>query len=126
MANDAKAPADVVAAYHEALVRRDFDAARSLLRTDLRFRGPFDEFDRADAYLAAVQGLWGIVEAIEVKHRSSAGDEVVVLYEMATRTPAGTQLVCEWFGVENGSIAWIRALFDTAPFAFLRSSAGSR
>ena len=33
----------------------------------------------------------------------------------------GTQLICEWYGVEDGSIAWIRALFDTAPFAFLRA-----
>jgi hypothetical protein len=45
----------------------------------------------------------------------------VVLYDMVTNTPAGTQLVCEWYGVENGKIAWIRALFDSAPFAFLRS-----
>lgn len=63
----------------------------------------------------------GIVEGIEVKHRSADGNEVVVLYEMATKTPAGRQLVCEWFGIENGKIAWLRALFDTAPFAFLRS-----
>lgn len=110
-----------MAAYHDALARRDFDAARALLRDDLRFRGPFDEFHTADDYLNAVRRLWGIVETIEMQHRSSAGGEVVVLYDMAPRTPAGTQLVCEWFGVENGSIAWIRALFDTAPFAFLRS-----
>ena len=120
MGTDVTSPDDVVAAYHDALERRDFNAARSLLRDDLRFTGPFDEFASADDYLKAVQGLWGIVDSIEVKHRSSAGDEVVVLYEMATRTPAGTQLVCEWFGIEKGTIAWIRALFDTAPFAFLR------
>ena len=110
----------MVASYHEALARRDFDAARALLADGLAFKGPFDEFQTADDYLGAVQRLWGTVESVDVKHRSSAGNEVVVLYEMATRTPAGTQLVCEWFGVEGGKIAWIRALFDTAPFAFLR------
>jgi limonene-1,2-epoxide hydrolase len=121
MAINSRTPQEVVAAYHHALDTRDFDAARAVLRNDLRFKGPFDEFQTADDYLEAVRGLWGIVESIEVKHQSSARDEVVVLYEMATRTQAGRQLVCEWFGVENGSIVWIRAVFDTAPFAFLRS-----
>jgi hypothetical protein len=40
---------------------------------------------------------------------------------MVTTTPAGTQPVVEWFGVEDRRIAWIRTIFDTAPFAFLRS-----
>jgi hypothetical protein len=39
---------------------------------------------------------------------------------MVTSTPAGTQLVCEWYGVRDDKIAWIRAIFDSAPFAFLR------
>jgi SnoaL-like domain len=114
------APLDVIARYHEALTARDFEAARGLLKDDLRFTGPFESFEDADAYLTAIQKLWGIVESIDVRHVSGSGDEVVALYDMATSTPAGTQLVCEWYGVDGGSIAWIRALFDTAPFAFLR------
>jgi limonene-1,2-epoxide hydrolase len=111
---------EVIARYHEALGERDFEAARKLLRDDLRFTGPFESFENADAYIAAVRQLWGIVESQDMRHVSASGSEVVALYEMATRTPAGTQLVCEWYGVEDGSIVWIRALFDTAPFAFLR------
>jgi hypothetical protein len=120
MATEAPPAESIVITYHDALARRDFAAARALLRDDLRFVGPFESFESADDYLRAVQGLWGIVETIDLKHRSSAGDQVVVLYDMVTRTPAGTQLVCEWFGVEGSTITWIRALFDTAPFAFLR------
>ena len=111
---------DVIARYHEALGARDFDGARELLRDDLRFTGPFESFEQADDYVTAIRQLFGIVESIDVRHVSATGDEVVALYDMATRTPAGTQLVCEWYGVEDGRIAWIRALFDTAPFAFLR------
>ena len=114
---------DVVTRYHEALGRQDFDGARRLLKDDLRFEGPFESFERADDYIEAIQKLFGIVESIEVRHASADGDQVVVLYDMVTRTPADTQLVCEWFGVEGESIAWIRALFDTAPFAFLRGGA---
>lgn len=112
---------DVVIAYHEALNGRDFDAARRLLRDDLRFQGPFETFTTADDYWAALTRLWGVVERIDVRHRSSNGDETVVIYDMITNTPAGTQPVVEWVGVEDGRIAWIRTIFDTGPFAFLRS-----
>jgi limonene-1,2-epoxide hydrolase len=124
MANSTKVgsdPIEVVSAYHAALGSRDLDQARALLKDDLRFEGPFDRFKTADDYWTAITRLWGIVERIDVRHRSASGNEVVTLYDMVTRTPAGTQLVCEWFGVEDGRIAWIRTLFDTAPFAFLRS-----
>jgi hypothetical protein len=112
---------DVVATYHRALAARDFDAARPLLHEDLRFSGPFDTFTRADDYWAAIMRLWGIVDRIDTLHQSSSEDQTVVIYDMVTTTPAGTQPVCEWFGVEAGRIVWIRTIFDTAPFAFLRS-----
>ena len=109
-----------VARYRDALERGDLSAARAELHDDLQFRGPFDEFATADEYAAAIEGLWRIVESVRIRHVSSAGDEVVVLYDMATSTPAGTQLVCEWYGVRDDKIAWIRAIFDSAPFASLR------
>jgi SnoaL-like domain len=112
---------DVVTNYQKALGDGNFDAARDLLADDLQFKGPFEELHSAEDYLKAIRQLWGIVASIDLKHTSSSGDEVVVLHDMVTNTPAGTQLVCEWYGVENGKIAWIRALFDSAPFAFLRS-----
>ena len=114
---------DVIPRYHEALGKRDFDGARELLKDDLRFEGPFESFERADDYVTAIQKLFGIVESIEIRHSSADGDQSVVLYDMITSTPAGTQLVCEWYGVEGEQIAWIRAVFDTAPFAFLRAGA---
>jgi hypothetical protein len=111
---------DVISRYHEALKGRDFDGAQELLRDDLRFEGPFESFGRADDYIVAIQKLFGIVESIEVRHASADRDQVVALYDLVTTTPAGTQLACEWYGVEGETIKWIRALFDTAPFAFLR------
>ena len=70
---------DAVTAYQQALSDRNFEAARELLRDDLQFAGPFESFESADDYLQAVRGLWNIVEAIDIKHVSTAGDEVVVL-----------------------------------------------
>lgn len=111
---------EIVTEYHKALGEQDFEAARRLLSDDLRFKGPFEEFTGADRYLETVRRLSGIVESSEIRHQSSAGDEVVVLYDMVTSTPAGTQLICEWYGVRDDKIAWIRVLFDSAPFGFLR------
>jgi SnoaL-like domain len=112
---------DVVTRYHDAVAVQDVDGARKLLHDELRFTGPFESFGSADEYVAAIQKLWGIVESIQVLHVSAAGDEVVAIYDMVTTTPAGTQPICEWYGVDGGAIAWIRAIFDTGPFAFLRS-----
>jgi hypothetical protein len=112
---------DVVGRFHEALRHEDFDVARKLLKDHLRSTGPFESFESADDYVEAIRKLWGIVERMEVRHVSSSGDEVVAIYDMVTRTPAGTQVVCEWYGVEGDAIAWIRAVFDSAPFAFLRA-----
>ena len=112
---------DVVERYRSALAKGDLDTARALLADDLRFEGPFDTFETADDYWRAFQGLMNVVESVEQHHVSSSGDQVVVLYDMVTNTPAGTQLVCEWYGVGGGKISWIRALFDSAPFAFLRA-----
>ena len=111
---------DVVARYQQALRDGEFEIARALLKDDLRFKGPFDEFETADDFSDAIRGLWKIVQSVEIRHMSSNGDEVVVLYDMVTTTPAGAQLVCEWYGVQGTKIVWIRALFDSAPFAFLR------
>jgi hypothetical protein len=58
---------------------------------------------------------------VDLKHVWADGDEVVVLYDMVTNTPAGTQLICEWSSIEGDKISSIRVVFDSAPFAFLRS-----
>ena len=111
---------DVVKRYQQALGEGDFDGARAFLKDDLEFQGPFDRFDNADDYLKAIQALHGIIESVDMKHLWADGDEIVMLYDMVTSTPAGTQLTCEWYAVEGGKIDHIRVVFDSAPFAFLR------
>src|SRR5436190_6291518 len=114
------ASVDVVKRYQRALREGDFDAARGVLKDDLRFQGPFDTFDNADDYLKAVQALHGIIESVDMKHLWADGDEIVMLYDMVTSTPAGTELICGWHGGEGDKIGRIRVVFDSAPFAFLR------
>ena len=45
------------------------------------------------------------------------GNDVCMLYDMVTNTPAGTAFIAEWIEVKGDKIASIRTVFDARPFA---------
>lgn len=118
------APADVVTRFRAALAKGDRDGARALLADDLHFKGPFDEFHRADDYLAAIMKLAQIVKGTENVMSFVAGDEVAVFYDMVTNTPAGTAAIAERYRVSGGKVVALRAIFDARPFAPLFAARG--
>ena len=107
--------ADVVERYTRALADRDFTAARGLLADDLRFEGPIDRFERADDYVQAISGLYGMVRGVEHQATIAQGDDVAVFYVLDT--PVARAPVAEWYTVRGGRIAEVRAYFDARPFA---------
>jgi hypothetical protein len=109
--------AQIVQGFKQALGSGDVPAARKLLHDDLSFRGPIDAFDSPEPYLAALAKLHPIVERVDVKHMFVDGNDVCLLYDMVTRTPAGTAFIAEWLTVKGGKIAAIRTVFDARPFA---------
>jgi ketosteroid isomerase-like protein len=110
---------EVIESYREALGRGDFDAARQLMHDDMTFQGPLDTFKTADQYLEASKRLATIIQRIDVKKTFVDSDDVCVLYDMVTNTPAGTAFIAEWYQVRDGRIAALRAVFDARPFAAL-------
>lgn len=108
---------DVADRYFKAWTGRDFATARRLLRDDLEFQGPIDTFHRADDYSAAIQGLSGIIKSIELRKLFVDGQDVCVIYDLVTNTPAGTAPIAEWYHVDGDKISAIRAFFDARPFA---------
>jgi limonene-1,2-epoxide hydrolase len=108
-------PVDIVERYADALSSGDFDTARSLLADDLHFRGPIDEFHRADDYLAALRQLFSMVRGVENQATVAQDAQVVRFYVLDT--PVATAPVAEWFTVKDGRIAELRAYFDARPFA---------
>ena len=110
---------EVIESYREALGRGDFSTARQLMHDDMTFQGPLDTFTTADQYLEASKRLATIIQRIDVKKTFVDGDDVCVLYEMVTNTPAGTAFIAEWYQVRGGRIAALRAVFDARPFAAL-------
>jgi hypothetical protein len=108
---------EIVESYRTALGRGDFTSARNLMHDNMVFEGPLDTFNKADDYLAANKKLASIIQRIDLKKVFVDGDDVCVLYEMVTNTPAGTAFISEWYQVKGSKIAYIRAVFDARPFA---------
>lgn len=106
---------DVVQNYSRALEDRDFATARTLLADDLVFEGPLDKFERADDYMTAIRGLYGMVKGVEHQATITEGDAVAVFYVLDT--PMARAPVAEWYTVRGDKIVQLRAYFDARPFA---------
>lgn len=58
-----------------------------------------------EPYLEALKRLQHIVAKV-VPHKTFVdGDDVCLLYDMVTNTPAGTAFICEWYRVRGDKIA---------------------
>lgn len=108
---------DVVMGFQAAMGRDDWAAARKHLADRIQFVGPFDDFSKPEEYLAALQKLHPIVDRVDLHKVFVDGDDVCVLYDLVTHTPAGTAFIAEWHHVTNGTIDKIRVVFDARPFA---------
>ena len=80
---------ETVESYQTAIGSGDFTTARKLMQDDMTFQGPIDTFHQADDYLESLKRLASIIQRIDVKRVFAEGDDVCVLYEMVTNTPAG-------------------------------------
>src|SRR5438094_8551624 len=89
---------EIVMAYQKALGKGDMAGARKYLHDDLSFVGPFESFHRPEPYLEALGKLHHIIERVEPKKTFVDGDDVCLLYDMVTNTPAGPAFICEWYG----------------------------
>jgi len=109
--------ADIVQGFIGAMGKGDFVAARKFLDSDLSFQGPIETFHQADPYLESLRKLHHVVERVDMKKMFVDGDDVCLLYDMVTKTPAGTAFIAEWHHVTGDKISAIRVVFDARPFA---------
>ncbi len=107
----------IVNDFKQALGGGNFAAARQLLDDNLSFRGPIDTFGAPEPYLESIKKLHHIIKRIDMKKTFSDGNDVCLLYDMVTDTPAGTAFIAEWYQVKGNKIAAIQVVFDARPFA---------
>jgi len=108
---------DIVMEYQRALGSNDWTAARRFLKDDMKFKGPIAAYDRPEPYLEDLKKLHPIIKGVDMKKIFVDGDDVCLLYDMITNTPAGTAFISEWYHVEGKKIASVRVVFDARPFA---------
>lgn len=110
-------PADIVQKFMGALGKGDFVAARKHLDDHLSFQGPIDTFQKPEPYLESLKKLHPIIERVDMRKMFVDGDDVCLLYDMVTKTPAGTAFVAEWHHITGDKITEIRVVFEARPFA---------
>lgn len=118
---------EVLKAFYEAVVRRDFTAARRYLKDDLVFVGIFDTYPNADVYLGALIGLMSITVRLDVKTIIAQGNEAAIFFELQTKAPAeATVLVAEWHRLQEGKISHVESAFDARPYEAMFTGRGSK
>jgi ketosteroid isomerase-like protein len=93
----------------------DFDTARSLFADDVTFVGPMGHTEGVDAYIEGVRGLKQIVSGTEQRRVFGEGEDVCIIYDLVTTTPAGSLPCAGWYQVRAGKITSVRAFFDARP-----------
>lgn len=117
---------EILRAYYDAAIKRDFETCRRLLADSLLFRGLFRTYRTADEYLADFKQLLQITRRLEVKSIVAQGGDAVILFELETIAPAAaTTLVTEWHHIENGKISRVQSVFDGRPFEAMFAGAGA-
>ena len=115
--NNASGAREIVLGYQRALGKNDWEGARRFLRDDMKFKGPLASHDRPEGLLEDLKNLHSIIKSVDMQKVFVDGDDVCLLYDMHTNTPAGTAFISEWYHVQGDKIASLRVVFDARPFA---------
>ena len=116
-------------AYLDAVARQQYDKVEALLAPTLYFRGPAMTRTSAHEFLGALKRLAAIHLRNDVKRIFVDGDDVCVIYDFVTDTPAGALPAIEWLNFEGEHIRSINLYYDRQPWqtvmAVIAERAGS-
>jgi ketosteroid isomerase-like protein len=93
----------------------DLDTTRALLDDHVTFTGPLGTTAGADAYVEGIQGMVRIVERAEQREAFGDGEDVCIIYDLVTHTPAARIPTAGWYRVRDGKVTSVRAFFDPRP-----------
>jgi|GraSoiStandDraft_44_1057316.scaffolds.fasta_scaffold681121_2 hypothetical protein len=102
--------------YLNAVGKQQYGKVEALLAPDLQFRGPSMTRTSAEEFLGALKRLAAIHVRNDVKRVFADGDEVCVIYDFVTDTPAGALPTIEWLRFEGERIRSIDLYYDRLPW----------
>jgi len=98
----------------------------ALLAPDLQFRGPSRTLTSAAEVVGALKQLSAIHVRNDVKRVFVDGDEVCVIYDFVTDTPAGALPTIEWLRFEGERIRSIDLYYDRLPWQTVMATIAER
>ena len=113
MSTDRKA---LALAYLDAVAKQEYDKVEALLVPNLYFKGPVMTRTSAQEFVGALKRLAAIHVRNDVKRIFVDGDDVCVIYDFVTDTPAGALPAIEWLNFEGGRIRSINLYYDRQPW----------
>ncbi|MRH92312.1 hypothetical protein GFY24_33595 [Nocardia sp. SYP-A9097] len=105
-----------VRAYHDARYRGDVQSASEQLGDGFTFRSPFIESASPTGHLAGMEEFLKIVTRVEMISELYGDTDAVLIYNVHTDSPVGTQRTAEHFRMDAGRITAITLIFDATPW----------
>ena len=104
-------------AYLNAVGKQQYDKVEALLAPDLQFRGPSMTRTSAAGAPRRRSSAWGpSTSATTSSGVFVDGDEVCVIYDFVTDTPAGALPTIEWLRFDGERIRSIDLYYDRLPW----------
>jgi len=119
-------PKTLALQYLDAVAKKDLGRLDGLLAPDLAFRGPASTRTTARDFVAALERIVAIHVRTDVKRVFVDGDDVCVIYDFVTDTPAGAVPTVEWLRVEDGRIRAIDLYYDRVPWKTVMDEIAAR
>lgn len=104
-------PRALAVTYIEAVGNKDFDRVAELLHPDAEFVTSGPAIRGASAYVGALRRLGPILVRNDVHTTVVDGNDVAIVYDFVTDTPAGAVPTIEWLTTEAGHIRTSRLIF---------------
>jgi hypothetical protein len=112
----AKNNIDAALAYYKAMNDRNFSQVETYLDPNVQFTTPLAELSGKEAVLGAIKGFMSVAKQVTIKEEFSAGDKVVLIYEVEFPAPIGVIPSVTHMTLHNGLITRIRLYYDARPF----------
>lgn len=106
-------PRALALTYIEAVGQKQFDRVATLLHPNVEFLTSTRAIRGVPAYVEALRRLAPIIVRNDVHTTIVDGNEVAVVYDFVTDTPAGSVPTIEWITVDEGVIRTSRLIFHT-------------
>ena len=113
-------------AYMNLAGTQQCDKLDGLLAPEFVFRGPARTITSGEEFIGALKRLGAIHVRNDIKRVFVDGDEVCLIYDFVTDTPAGALTTVEWLRFDGDRIRSIDLYYDRLPWQTVMATIAER